>query len=410
VSMLRLGVIADDLTGAMDTGLQFSKHGLETLVSMSWHRLPDAEVVVIDTDTRDVQPSVARERVLATARALSGRVIYKKVDSTMRGNVGIELCALQEALGSRCVVVAPAYPPGGRTTLRGRQMLYGKPLEQTFFARDPRWPMRESHLPTLLMQQTGEEVGHIGLEDVVLGTEALVSALRARPEPLLVVDALEQSHLRAIAEALVELGSAWLPCGSAGLAEEWVEALGLRGTVAASGPGKIAGPVLVVSASRNEVTLAQLRLAVGERGLARVDVDPWRCHELEEEAARLSRECLAEIEKGRDVILAASFSPLVPGASGLVTQALSGAAAQVARHQGLGGLFLTGGDVAIATCRRLGADGLRIVHEVQPGVPGGQLVGGQHDGMWVVTKAGGFGDERAVLDALAYLHGAGCGP
>ncbi|HUV93375.1 MAG TPA: four-carbon acid sugar kinase family protein, partial [Anaerolineae bacterium] len=144
--MNRLAVIADDLTGAMDTGLQFSKHGLETLVSMSWHRLPDAEVVVIDTDTRDVPPSVAHGRVLAAARALSGRVIYKKVDSTMRGNVGIELCALQEVLHARCVVVAPAYPPGGRTTLHGRQMVGGKPLEQTFFAHDPRWPMRESHL------------------------------------------------------------------------------------------------------------------------------------------------------------------------------------------------------------------------------------------------------------------------
>ena len=408
--MNRLAVIADDLTGAMDTGLQFSKHGLETLVSMSWHRLPDAEVVVIDTDTRDVPPSVARERVLATARALSGRVIYKKVDSTMRGNVGIELCALQEVLHARCVVVAPAYPPGGRTTLHGRQMVGGKPLEQTFFAHDPRWPMRESHLPTLLMQQTGREVGHIGLGDVVLGTEALVSALRARPEPLMVVDALEQSHLRTIAEALVRLGSAWLPCGSAGLAEEWVDALGLPGTVAASGRDRRAGPVLVVSASRNEVTVDQLRRAIKDCGLARVDVDPWCCQQPEEETARLARACLAEMESGRDVILAASFSPLVPGASGLVTQALSGAAARVAARQRLGGLFLTGGDVAIATCRALGVEALCIAHEVQPGVPGGQLVGGQHDGMWVVTKAGGFGDERAVLDGLAYLHGAGCGP
>jgi len=95
---MRLGIIADDLTGAMDTGLQFSKQGLETLVSMSWQEMPDAQVLVVDTDSRAVGASEARHRLEVVARMLEGRTLYKKVDSTMRGNVGFELRALADLL------------------------------------------------------------------------------------------------------------------------------------------------------------------------------------------------------------------------------------------------------------------------------------------------------------------------
>lgn len=403
--MLRLGIIADDLTGAMDTGLQFSKLGLETLVSMTWRHLPDAEVVVVDTNSRAMKASAAYQRLLAAARLAKGRTLYKKVDSTMRGNVGFELRAVCEALRPRCVVVSPAFPRGGRTTLWGYQRVSGKPLELTSFAQDPRWPMRESHLPTLLMQQAGKEVGHVGMEAVIQGTEAVASALRAHSQELVVVDAVEQAHLRSIAEALVRLGNAWLPCGSAGLAEEWVRALGVGRDIPPARPPLDAAPILVVSGSRNEVTASQLTRAREELGMPLVQLDPQRCYDEEHEAVRLSGICLAALRMGRDAILTTSFSPYVAGASALIARVLSGAARDIAARHRLGGLFLTGGDVAVATCRALGVRALHLAEEVQPGIPGGRLVGGICDGLWVVTKAGGFGDEQALLDALAYLHG-----
>jgi uncharacterized protein YgbK (DUF1537 family) len=404
-SMLRLGIIADDLTGAMDTGLQCSKFGLETLVSMTWRQLPDAKVVVVDTNSRAAMTSVAYQRLLAVSRLAKGLTLYKKVESTMRGNVGFELRALCQALRPRCVVVAPAFPRGGRTTLWGYQRVNGKPLELTYFAHDPRWPMRESHLPTLLMQQAGKEVGHVGVESVARGTEAVASALRGRTQELVVVDALEQVHLRSIAEALVRLGDAWLPCGSAGLAEEWVRALGISRSVPLVRPPVDAGPVLVVCGSRNEVTASQLSRASRELGLPLVELDPQRCYDEERERERLSGICLAALGKGGDVILTASFSPFVAGAGAIIARVLSGAAKEIASRHRLGGLFLAGGDIAMATCRSLGVRALRLAEEVQPGIPGGRLVGGTCDGLWVVTKAGGFGDEEALLDALAYLHG-----
>lgn len=401
-----IALIADNLTGAMDSGLQFGKRGLPTLVAMSPERLPDAEVLVVDTDTREARATEAYRRVGEVARALAGRRLYKKVDSTMRGNVGYECRALLEALRPRAIVVAPAFPQGGRTTRDGIQRVDGKPLELTPFAHDPRWPMRQSHLPTLLLQQAGREVGHVPLQEVERGPEALAAALEARPEPLIVADALEDAHLAAIAGAVVALGEGWLPCGSAGLAEQWAAALGLGEGRGEAPPADDAGPVLVVAGSRNDVTVAQLQRALAERGLPCVEVDPHQWWEPSGQVRRLAEECLAHLGRRHDVVLTASLAPLVAGRGGAVASLLGGVVAEVVGRAALGGLFITGGDIAVATCRALGVQALAIAHEVQAGVPGGRLVGGPADGLRVVTKAGGFGDERAILDALDYLHGA----
>lgn len=407
-----LAVVADDLTGAMDTGVQFSKRGLETVVLMvgvdlpgPGHPLNDVQVLVVDTDSRAVAAPEAYRRMRAVAEALGGRRLYKKVDSTMRGNVGYELRAIGDVLRPRGIVVAPAFPPGGRTTLRGRQRVHGQPLELTFFARDPRWPMHESHLPTLLLQQSGREVGQVDIEVVSGGVECLTTALAARPEPIVVVDALEPCHLRTIGRALVALGEAWIPCGSAGLAEEWVSALNLPPVDEPGRPPESRAPVLAVAGSRNDVTLCQIERAETERKIVRVDLDPYRCYDADAEAQRLALALEQALSAGHDTLLTSSFAPLVSGAGGLVSRVLADAAARVMVRCRPGGLFLTGGDVAVAMGRALGVQALRIAAEVQPGVPGGRLVGGAVDGMWVVTKAGGFGDDDALIDALAYLRG-----
>jgi len=407
---LRLVLIADDLTGAMDTGLQLAKCGLETLVPLSWQRLPEAEVVVVDTDSRAIRSTEARRRMARVATMLDGRRLFKKVDSTMRGNVGFELRALHDTLHPRRIVVAPAFPRGGRTTYWGYQRVDGQPLELTFFARDPRWPMTESHLPTLLMEQSGLEVDTIGLDVVEGGMRSLCSALRDGVAPFVVVDALCDAHLVAIAEALLELGEGWLPCGSAGLANAWATALGLCERPAEGYPPPSGLPVLMVSGSRNDVALEQLDRLTVQRHLARVDLDPRRTYDLEREVSRLEAACRAELEAGRDVILTSSFASLIVGGGRLVAEALSETVRRVVASCELGGVFLTGGDIAVATCRRLDVHSLRIHAEVQAGIPGGQLIGGPADGLWVVTKAGGFGSPDAMIEALAYLRGESARP
>jgi 4-hydroxythreonine-4-phosphate dehydrogenase len=139
-----VAIIADDLTGACDTGIAFAVAGLPTFVAFGGGDPPPAQIVAVDTDTRRMNRAAAVERVRAAARRAyrdGARTIYKKIDSTLRGHVAAETAALLEgaaAEGQRgaLVVAAPAFPPLGRTTRGGRVYVRGTPLEETEVWRD----------------------------------------------------------------------------------------------------------------------------------------------------------------------------------------------------------------------------------------------------------------------------------
>lgn len=135
----RLGVIADDITGANDVGVQFMKRGLETIVlleaaSLLPTTIKEADVIVVDTESRFSPPDIAYQRVRDVVKTLneaSVRVVYKKIDSTLRGNIGPELEAIMEEAGSRLSIVAPAFPSNLRITVGGIQLVNQVPVEKT---------------------------------------------------------------------------------------------------------------------------------------------------------------------------------------------------------------------------------------------------------------------------------------
>jgi len=398
--VVKLGIIADDLTGAMDTGVQFAKGGLETVVMLDDGNLPPAEMVVVSTDSRDLPAEEAYRRAREAARRLTGRTLYKKIDSTLRGNLGPELDGLMDGLGLERALVAPAFPANGRTTVDGYHRVHGVLLSASPFANDPLWPARDSHLPSLLAAQSRRAVGYLPLPIIESGVEAVMRALMAEEAPLVAADAATQTHLRTLALALVELGG-WLPCGSAGLAEEWPRAMGLeRPTSWLRWPAD-PRPVLVAAGSRHGATVEQLQRASAGGSLDLVHL-PVGDGENVAEAVALA---VGLLEQGRNAALTTTFSAYRegqgPAAAARLAEAVEGT---LARFQ-VAGLFMTGGDVARTVCRALGATALRALGEVQPGVAAGLLTGGPHEGLRVVTKAGGFGDERAIIDGIDCLRG-----
>src|SRR5436190_7179662 len=142
-----LGLIADDLTGALDAGAGFARHGLRAILPFSGRPedAPGADVVLINTDTRDKpDPAIARVEAHAAALRLRDagvRWVYKKIDSVLRGHPGPELAGVLEAFDGRALV-APAFPAQGRTTRHGVQLLYGRPVEP--FGGDLRAALREA--------------------------------------------------------------------------------------------------------------------------------------------------------------------------------------------------------------------------------------------------------------------------
>src|SRR4051795_5587820 len=142
-----VGVVADDLTGAADGGVQLARAGYRTAVA--FHGAPIArdgsglDALVLDTDSRALATDSARARVRDAARAVAAApIVLKKIDSTLRGHVGAEVAAALEASGRRVAIVAPAFPAAGRTTEGGVQRLDGEPVHRTRFAHDPVSPVR----------------------------------------------------------------------------------------------------------------------------------------------------------------------------------------------------------------------------------------------------------------------------
>jgi uncharacterized protein YgbK (DUF1537 family) len=423
----RLGIIADDLTGANDTGVQFARDGARTLVPFEWHDLPalgrQADVVVLNTNSRAASPRVAAQRATIAAQALRKagiQAVYKKIDSTFRGNVGAELDAILGVYPVPLAVLTPAFPPARRAVRDGILLVEGTPVHATSIGSDPVTPVKESHLPTLLARQLSRPIHMLPLEVLRRGLPAVTRLFRTWQENtpgVVLADAVTPLDLERLARAILKGGHFGLAAGSAGLALALSAQLSWKRRGRSARPAA-EGPVLVVVGSQNPTSLAQIarletrsRLPVVRACIREVVAgrDRFR-RELDRVTARLRSEMAA----GRHAVLTLAQPPTPrrrrapsPSASASLSEFLGDAARAVARNAPLGGLILCGGDIAVATCRALGAGGLELYGEVEPGVPCGRLVGGPCDGLPAVTKAGGFGKPDAFVRALRFLGGRG---
>jgi len=174
--MRKVLVLADDLTGALESGVLLEG------AAVSLHAAPEGEAAVIDTETRHAAPAQARRVIEAWIEQIPAELIYKKTDSTLRGNIGAELSALP---GGR-IHYAPAYPRLGRTVREGRLYVDGAPLEATAFARDPLDPVTESRVARMLERQ-GAPLERIAIHEgeCERDLERAASAVLEEPVPRL---------------------------------------------------------------------------------------------------------------------------------------------------------------------------------------------------------------------------------
>jgi uncharacterized protein YgbK (DUF1537 family) len=399
-------IIADDLTGSLDTGLQFRKKGLTTVVPLDWNQpQPKAQALVLNTNSRNLPGDVAYQKVYKICRCLKARELYKKIDSTMRGNVGKEALAILKAQKIPRAIVVPTIPVLGRTVERGILRVYGIPLLQTPYARDPFYPLWSSKVSELLQGETGARVDHLGLEDVRRGPFHLAEKIERSPAHILALDAVLQSDLKSIASACKLLPGRVLACGSVGLADELGPS---RKGEKKSERWIFRGPVLIISASRNPTTADQIEIArlhsrfpLLEPDLVRL-TNP-RMAKLEVDAIFQRLVDLFSSEPG--AILTTTFQKHLPGKEEMIPQALGKAAVRILKKVRLGGLVLTGGDLAMGVCERLSSSALRVEDEVLPGIPSSTLTDGPFRGLRMVTKAGGFGEKDALWRIIQYLRG-----
>jgi D-threonate/D-erythronate kinase len=450
VGIPRVILIADDLTGAADSGVTFAKYGARVVVS--WAKadgldagVSDADVVAYSTESRYCTADEAVRRVEEIVAGFSPieRLrdpiwIYKKIDSTLRGYPGPELAAVMAALvgdspagdgtGSTRgagysdgaprsqsepfsrALVAPALPAQGRVTRRGIHYVHDVPLAETVFGSE----VGTSDVGALIAPAFAEDtVMNLSLATLRQGADAadlIPAGPPSRSSCVVVSDAETEADLGALVELAMATGTRLL-CGSAGLAEALAERLAGMGVWSPqpavlqdqhSGMG-----VLVVAGSRNPQTLRQIEALAADGVPVVCPAVAW----FEDTAMgpdAVVEELAAALGGGVAVLTTAGLPPLpVPGMQ-LVSR-LAEVVAALLGTQDLAGLVLTGGDAAIAVGRTLGATAMRLGGEVERGVPWGYLVGGGWDGLPVVTKAGGFGNEHTLLSAVEFLGAAGKG-
>ena len=390
VGAARIVMIADDLSGAADCAVSCAVQGLRTVVQLSETPSSEpAQVLAIDAASRSMPADRAAatvERIVANYEHAPGRVLFKKLDSVLRGHIGPELAAMRCGRTPTVMVMAPALPAQGRTTIDGCQLLNGQRVAGADAQK--------------MLGSAGLTSAQINLTLVRGAPPQLAAAMTelARRHDALVCDAETDGDLQTIAAAIAALPHAgWdgsiIWAGSSGLARHIPKALGIGG---ASGPGedpRFRGPILLVVGSRAALAHEQAREAGHAPAMTTVLLAP---EALRESCGTALGDAL---DFGNDVMAVIDSND-----EGAEDPRLCAALASwILPHlDKVGALIVTGGETARAVLAMSDITGLRLLREVEPGVPLAVSVGARQ--IPVITKSGSFGDRATLARCVSVLR------
>jgi uncharacterized protein YgbK (DUF1537 family) len=352
-----LTIVADDLTGACDTGALFAARA-PIPVTVWPRRAVEAAVRVVDTESRTLEPAEAAERVSAVAGRGRAGAWFKKIDSTLRGPIGAEVDALMRAIGTRTAVLCPAFPAQRRVVL-DRVLLVGDvPVAETPIARDPHFPGGSSSIVELLRPQLDRALAWVPIDQLRTGVDALAARLRRLSGTVIIADAETDADLEALTEAALAVTPSPLLVGSAGLARALAARLGLLPERAELPNGS---RWLVIAGSVHPATRRQIREARAA-GLSVLATPERAAADGAEAIARLIDQALAALQREPwDLVV------------------------------------VTGGETAVALWTALGAERMELLGAPAPGLAFGQLRVPGRDPLPLLTKAGGFGPPDLLV-------------
>lgn len=424
-----IGIIADDLTGADDTALQFHLRGANTQILLDGSTVPEnkknTQVWAIPTETRNCDAPTAYERVKMATKfmvdELGVEYFYKKMDSTIRGNIAVEALAMLEVLEWDAAVIIPAFPQEGRTTIGGYHLLKGIPIERTEFARDPRFPIYESHIPTVLrtelQNQQDDLIDLIELRTVIKGAGPILKKMNeliAKGVKLIVVDAMSITDIEQVVLAMEKSSYKILPCGSAGCAQVlgnvWLPELEnhkAEKTIPSL-------PKLLVSGSATQCTSAQIEKLQDDDD---IENSYFINLKMEDILEGVTDEIVTRVSENlvKDNVVVVHTSNLTVD-SKIISQILFDN--EMSKQQFVSKigdylanltkrvlinkdaiLITVGGETSFKCCKAINSNSLHIIDAICPAIP----LCLDAKAQWIVTKSGNLGNSNTLIDIIKYF-------
>lgn len=423
---MNIAVFADDLTGANATGVRISKQGFTatTVIRGSAPPKKDYDALCFDTDSRYEEPETAKKRLIQAIQSIpkgnQPQIYCKRIDSTLRGNIGLEIDTILDELGPETVaVVAAAFPESGRVTVGDFLLVDGLPLQETDVARDPVVPITSSRVTEIIAKQSRKSVAAIGIDQVLKGREVLVSELQEKIDTgsrILVIDATAEEQIETIAEAMTSLKQNTVAVDPGPLTAAYVRAT--------FGKLNKEQKILVTVGSVTSQTIQQLSYLTDKWNLHPTYVEPEKLATFtkawQQEVDRVAAEAHEKIQNETILVITTcrpghnrvDFKTIAKrenvsedALAKRITDGLAAVSREIIQQNpdSVGGCFLSGGDVTASVCAVSRANGIELNDEVLPLAAYGHLIGGYFDGMPVVTKGGMIGDKKAISDCVRFL-------
>lgn len=424
---MKIGVIADDLTGANATGVQLTKQGFQATTYVYYNqeiKNEKGQVVCVDTDSRYAQKNIAHLRVQAVMNQFKkwgANIVCKRIDSTIRGNIGVELdIVLNELNNEAKFIVVPSFPDSGRGMAGGYLLVNGVPVQNTDVSKDPVNPLKESYVPDIIQEQSCHAVSHIGLKTILKGKKEITKKIQRHIEngkQIIVMDAVTNEEIEDIASAMVNIQECQiLPADPGPLTAAYSRAYAKRNTKQ--------NKVVATIGSITSHTEKQIHYLIEKTSANPIYVDTRSLasnNEMwEKEINRVLYQALEEINKQNIIII----TTMTPGIEQLnlrdiakeenqnqdyLAKRIADGLAKMTRiiveekRNDISGVFSSGGDVTASLCSVGNANGIKLVDEIMPLVAFGQFIGGYLNGLPLVTKGGMAGNKKAIYASIQRL-------
>ncbi|MDQ0227273.1 uncharacterized protein YgbK (DUF1537 family) [Metabacillus niabensis] len=384
----------------------------------------DYDAVIYNTDSRSVTGYEAYERVKKVCDTIKSRqvdLVYKKIDSTMRGNIGAEINAIYDSFSPDFVIIAPAFPVNGRKVINGIHYLNHVKLEHTEVANDPKTPVRDSEIKRLIENQSKRKVEHITFQEIHQGYKTFMDKLvycKNNNISYITVDSAQESDLEKLVELIHQTDFSVVWVGSAGLMNYLPEIYGMKQVQKTLSLPIHHEPVLLVVGSVSEAGRFQLQHLLDNSDTVGLEIDSGKVLQVDLKAMELRRilsEAKEAFLQGENVVLYSSNNVNetrkigeklgydAVEISNIISMVLGEFAAEMVRVHDIKYLFLTGGDTAQQVFLQLHANEFILLDEVESGVPLGRVSTDKE--LFIVTKAGNFGSKEVMLKAVYKLHG-----